>query len=285
MAFEECVRLFQEMGLTQLEAEIYVFLVQESPATGYKIAKGIGRSKTNTYKALASLQNKGAIYVDDGDAHLCRAVPPEELLDQIARRCETRRALAAEAVKQITGAPSDNRVYELRTVDQVYARCRQMLSECREVGFVDAFPEPLAMLREEIQAAAHRGVKLAVQVYEPAELSGVDVIVNRSSANILRKWAVQWISLFLDGEQHLIALLARGGETVHQARWSASPILSWAYFSYADSDFLLSALAPLLETNTSVEELRAVYRRWKERFPEGAEPGYRYMVERFGWHQ
>jgi HTH-type transcriptional regulator, sugar sensing transcriptional regulator len=285
MGSVECARLFQEMGLTQLEAEIYVYLVQDSPATGYKISKGIGRSKTNTYKALASLQTKGAIYVDDGDARRCRAVPPDELLDQIARRFAGRRALAAEAVKQLAGAPSDNRVYALATVDQVYCRCRQMLRECREVGFVDTFPEPLAVLREEIEAAARRGVKLAVQVYEPADLSGVEVIINRSSADILRRWAVQWVSLFLDGEQHLIALLARGGEAVHQARWSASPILSWAYFSYADSDFLLSALAPLLETSCSVEELRSVYRRWKERFPEGAEPGYRYMVERFGWKQ
>ncbi len=285
MGSSECVRLFRDIGLTQLEAEIYVFLIQHSPATGYKISKGIGRSKTNTYKALASLQAKGAILVDDGDARLCRAVPPDELLEQMAHRFQEQRAQVAEAVRELGCSPDDSRVYALQTVDQVYSRCRQMLRGSREVGFLDLFPEPLRQLEDEIRAAVRRGVRLAVQVYEPADVSGVDVILNRSSADLLRRWAVQWLSLFIDGEQHLIAMLASDGDRVYQARWSASPILSWAYFSYADSDFLLSTLAPLLEEDASPDRLRAIYRRWKARYPEGSEPGYRTMVERFGWQR
>ena len=72
-AFERCVELIREFGFTALEAEIYVYLLQESPATGYKIAKGIGRSFTNVYKAISALRSKGAILVDEGSNRLSRA--------------------------------------------------------------------------------------------------------------------------------------------------------------------------------------------------------------------
>ena len=58
----ECTEVFTELGLTTLEAQIYVFLLQHSPATGYKIAKAIGRSFPSTYKALASLDSAGSVF-------------------------------------------------------------------------------------------------------------------------------------------------------------------------------------------------------------------------------
>ena len=89
-----CVELLSEMGLTALEAEIYVYLLQYSPASGYKIAKGIGRSFPSTYKAVAALQTKGAVLVDDGKSRLSRAVPVDELMSHLERRFRQRQAAA-----------------------------------------------------------------------------------------------------------------------------------------------------------------------------------------------
>ncbi len=283
MSTDVCVELFSQLGFTKLEAEIYVYLIQHSPATGYKISKDIGRSKTNTYKAISALQTKGAIDIDDGEAQQCRAVPPGELLDQIEHQFHERRRQAAEAVKGLSQASRDFRVYQLSTVEQVYSRCRRMLRECERVALLDLFPEPISRLRDDIAATAARGVKVAVQVYEPTEIPGAQIILNRSSADILRRWSVHWASQFIDGNQYLIALLAAGGREVHQARWSESPVLSWGDFSYAHSDFLLASLAPLLEEDRPLEELRTIYRDWQQRYPEGFEPGYQYLVDRFGW--
>ena len=43
-SIEECIQIVAEFGFTENEAAAYVYLLQNSPATGYKIAKGIGRS-------------------------------------------------------------------------------------------------------------------------------------------------------------------------------------------------------------------------------------------------
>src|SRR5437764_15136779 len=84
-----------ELGLSGSEAAAYAYLVRHSPATAYKVAKGIGKPVANTYKAIASLEEKGAVLVDDGESRLCRAVPPEEFLARLDRRFRAQRSRAA----------------------------------------------------------------------------------------------------------------------------------------------------------------------------------------------
>ena len=106
----DCIQLLSQLGLTTLEAEIYVYLVQHSPASGYKIAKGIGRSFPSTYKAVVSLQAKGAVLVDDGKSRLSRAVPVEELVSHLERRFCEQRSAAVAALNQLPNSPEDTRI-------------------------------------------------------------------------------------------------------------------------------------------------------------------------------
>ncbi len=68
----------QALGFTETEALVYGYLVENSPATGYRISHAIGKQPANTYKALRSLEDKGAIIIESGKSNLCQAVPPEE---------------------------------------------------------------------------------------------------------------------------------------------------------------------------------------------------------------
>src|SRR5215468_10366506 len=104
------------LGFTALEAEVYTFLLGEPGATGYRIAQGIGKPVANTYKALESLQRKGAILVEDDESRRFRAVPAEELLLGLERDFAQTRAQAARALARLgTDEASDDRVYQLAT--------------------------------------------------------------------------------------------------------------------------------------------------------------------------
>src|SRR5689334_12400249 len=89
---EESIQALQSLDFSELEAAIYTFLLQESPATGYKIAHAIGKPVANTYKGISALQDKGAVLIDEGENRLCRAVHPGELFAQmqsaLRNRCE-----------------------------------------------------------------------------------------------------------------------------------------------------------------------------------------------------
>src|SRR5438105_14363228 len=102
-----CIEPVSGLGFTALEAAAYAYLVQHSPATGYRIAHGIGKPIANTYKAIESLARKRAIIIEKTGSRLCRAVPPEEVLDQAEHSFRQRRDAASRALSMLPIAGQD----------------------------------------------------------------------------------------------------------------------------------------------------------------------------------
>ena len=111
--------------------------------------------------------------MDDGESRLCRAVPPEEFMDQLERRFRESRERATALAREMAVEPQDDRIYRLTTLDQVYERSRKMLEGCKEVALLELDPGPLDVLRDVVEATAARGVKLSVRIYKPDEIKGV----------------------------------------------------------------------------------------------------------------
>src|SRR4051812_48967141 len=95
------VSALEELGLSGSEAAVYAYLVQHSPATGYRVAQAIGKPVANTYKTIASLEEKGAVLIDDGETRACRAVPAEEFLARLDSQFRDRRARAAREFTEL----------------------------------------------------------------------------------------------------------------------------------------------------------------------------------------
>ncbi|RYE91976.1 MAG: TrmB family transcriptional regulator, partial [Myxococcales bacterium] len=135
------------LGFTGLEAEVYAALVEEAPATAYRIAQVIGKAAANVYKAVESLERRGVIAVDDGDSRRLRAVAPVELLARVERDFERAHGRAQRALTRLRSAGDDERVYSLPEREQVIERARAMLLRAEQLALVDVFPEPLEELR------------------------------------------------------------------------------------------------------------------------------------------
>lgn len=276
------IRALTDLGFTQLEARVYACLLVHSPITGYGVAKKIGAPVANTYKAIQSLQLKGAVLVDEGEKNLCRAIPSDELLDQMERRFRESKTLAAEEMKKLGGSPDDDRVYHLTTPQQVYERCRSMLEGADQVAFLDLYPGPFHELKSALSEAADRGVKVAVQVYEDVELDGIR-LVNCRFSHMVNKWPRQWLQIVVDGTQFLIALFTEDGKGVHQAIWSASPIISWVFHTLADADISLAQLLPGIESGTDGEKLSQIYKEWQKEYRFPRLSGIDKLIRRFNW--
>ena len=54
----------KQLGLNNLEAEVYIHLLTNYPMTAYKVGKGINKPTANVYKAIESLSKKGAVIID-----------------------------------------------------------------------------------------------------------------------------------------------------------------------------------------------------------------------------
>jgi HTH-type transcriptional regulator, sugar sensing transcriptional regulator len=269
------------LGFSELEAEVYVALLRESPATGYRVAQSIGKPAANTYKAIESLQHKGAVLVDDGTSRLCRAVPAEELLAHLERAFRRRHQEAAGALASLRPAPDDDRVYQLQSVGQVYERCHTMLDNCERVAVLDLFPLPLEELRGKLEDTARRGVRLLVKAYEPAAIPGAEIVAHVRGRMSLKRWPGDWLNVVTDGREHLLAFLATDGKGLHQAVWSGSAYLSWVYHSAVASEVMAAALQRGLQDGAAPDELRRALAGYQSLFRADL-PGVRALLERFG---
>lgn len=79
--------ILQHAGLTKAEATIYVILVKNSPISPPKLADMANESRTNTYKLLETLEQKGLVARDDTQKKLRYwANNPSGLLETLKKR-------------------------------------------------------------------------------------------------------------------------------------------------------------------------------------------------------
>jgi sugar-specific transcriptional regulator TrmB len=237
---ESATRALQDLGFTALEAQVYAYLLRHASATGYRISHAIGKPTANTYKALAALADQGAVLVDEGGGGAVRAVPPAELLAGLERRSRERRAAASAALAELAPECGDDRVYALRDRDQVFERARAMLGRARQIVLADLFPAVLDELQGDLAACAARGVGVTIRAYAKAT-AGAARVVNCGGKGAPGRWPGQQLSLVVDGDEHLLALLSPDLQQVHQAVWSGSAFLSCLHHNHLAMELLVAA--------------------------------------------
>ncbi len=222
----QAAEALEKLGFSGIESLIYCFLLEESPATGYRISHAIGKPTANTYKAIAALATRGAIAIDDSANRLCRAVPPSELLDRMNHDFVAHKDRAANCLAKLRPSAGDDRVYQLSDVDQVLERARTMLAGAKKAALADVFPNIVPRLAPDLESAARRGVEVVVRVYAPVALKRVRTLMSPDSDRLLSLWPGEQLNVVVDAEQFMLALLAKDVKTVHQAIWSNSTFLS-----------------------------------------------------------
>lgn len=213
-------QILTPFGFTSLESEIYAFLLKESPATGYRVAQALSKAAANTYKAIESLQQKGAVLVDEGTSRLCRAVPSDELLARLTRDFEWKRAAAELMLARLSSTDNDERIYSLRSRAQVIERARHMIGAAESVVVMSCASHVAHQLRDNLAAAAKRRVDVIIASSNAVGVEGVQAAVSRSSHPL------DEVRLVTDGMEFLSCLFSKGSEEVAQAVWSKSPYLA-----------------------------------------------------------
>lgn len=163
-------------GFTALESEVYVFLLKLSPATGYRVAQGINKPAANTYKAIQTLQAKGAILVEEGPSRLCRAVPLDELMNRLQKDFEQRRKNAEKQLKAVGKPAEDSRIYQLRSRDQILSRVREMFANAANTVLFKMPAEAIRSIEGDIEKAAQAKLEIKGISTEPVPIEGGEIV-------------------------------------------------------------------------------------------------------------
>jgi sugar-specific transcriptional regulator TrmB len=264
---ESVVDHLTELGFSGAEAAVYVALLQEPKATGYRIARLAGKPVPNTYKALDALHKKGAIIVDEtGRGRTYTALPVSEFFDGMKRRLDMMRGHLEEELKGLALGSVEGGIFQLNTPDQVYGRAKTLLREARSVALVDIFPEPLERMRGDLEAAAKRGVHVCAMVYLPGEVKGCEVIAPKKPAAHLEIWKADWMNVVVDSREALYSLLKKDGTGVHRAVWIKDPYLAMQAFSGAFHEFIFDRTGQLLWSGKSKDEIASEVTGFSRRY-------------------
>jgi sugar-specific transcriptional regulator TrmB len=218
--------LLISVGLNDLEADVYMLLLQGEALTGYKIGKALGKPTANVYKAIESLAKKGAVIIEDEKSSQCKGVSIIEFCESIEAGIKRKTLETKKAFNKPKNETYDEKNYQVQSADLVFEKSRQMLKSCSTIVMLDAFPKVVDVLMDDITDAIKRGIEVYLQVYEDVQVKGANMVLIDAHATVLEYWKSQQLNLVIDGKEHILALLSENLEEVYQATWSRNLYLS-----------------------------------------------------------
>ncbi len=218
--------ILQQLGLNNLEAEVYQCLLSTNGVTAYKIGKQLNKPTANVYKAIDRLTSLGAVMTEAGENTLCVAVSPEEFLDN---RIDAYSNLADKAKKKLAKPEPVERnegVYNIRSAELAISKAIEMINNAQQIIVLDVFPQPLEILLPHIQNAANNGIEVYLQSYEKVKTKKIKQVVTEGSQEVIKFWSSQQLNLVCDGNSSLLALFNRSLTQIYQCYWSRSLYIS-----------------------------------------------------------
>ncbi len=258
--------LLREMGLSDLEAKVYIWLLENKRSTGYKIAVEIGKPVANTYKALRSLEGKGAVVCDESSQKTYfDTIPVEEFLNKIEKELNTKRERIITEVKKLDVQQEPIGIYELRSAELVYEKAIGMIKTAESSLVIDCFPAPLNVIKQHLQKKKNDNITILLQNYCGTKLEGIRQIEPNKSDIVLDKLQGQWLIMIKDAVESLIAFFDRSGEALIHCVWIKDPFISLILFNGSSLEFTLSEiLAEVYSKNDNkIENIKQVIRSYQ----------------------
>ncbi len=274
------IESLSRIGLNQLEAEVYTLLLPQEPMTAYRIGKLLGKPTANVYKAIDSLESKGAVIVEEGNNRICRAVPISEFLKHLEQDFLKKTKQAARSLSHLKVKRYDERIYKLQSISHIFSRCTRMLDRCKAIAVIDAFPKPLEAIQGALLKAIKRGVEIFVQAYEPVDIPGARLVIPPQSDLVLKYWSSQQLNVVTDGKEHILALFDQGLSEIYHATWSRNLYLSCILHAGLMHEHNIHRIRAVQESKKMPEKVREILSKQKF-FHNSNIPGQKELFSRY----
>ena len=245
---DPAIRALTALGFTDLEATIYASLVAGEGETGYALAKATGKPVANVYKAVESLEAKGAIVVAGLEPRTLRAVDPDDLVGALRSRFESRADDAQRALAQLHSPDESGGMYRLTSAQQVLERTRAMIAQAQATVLVDAYPDVFEEIAGDLEEAGYRCVKVVLLAYtDEHPTPSVRRLTHRLGDLVMERRIDDHLIVNTDAEQLLMAQLSIGARSVMQAIWTDQLFLAMHYYDSFFCQFVVHTVDSHIE--------------------------------------
>jgi predicted transcriptional regulator len=271
--------LLSNVGFSALETDVYMALLKEPGASGYRVAQMFGKSVGSIYKALDSLRVKGAVVANETTRPTTYvALSIHEYMNARRRDLEVLETKIEQELEEVVAGPEQRGVFDLTSVGQVYERCRDLLRSAQTVALLNIDARPLEELRGELMAAADRGVKVLIKTRAPAKIPGCGILApgapspvpGRPSSDV---WSGDELGVAVDFREYVQAFIKSDGSGVEEAIWVRQPHLANQVCSLFQSDFTLTKVSVMVQAGKDVKAIGQEMQRLTRSLEVPAPPG------------
>jgi sugar-specific transcriptional regulator TrmB len=99
LSLERVLKALESLGLSQSDAQVYIYLATTGPKKARELVKTLAIGKRQVYRSLKRLQDKGIAIIDNERPFELSAVPFDEVLD-LLMEIKKEQAKALQASKE-----------------------------------------------------------------------------------------------------------------------------------------------------------------------------------------
>ncbi|KAA9022891.1 TrmB family transcriptional regulator [Niallia endozanthoxylica] len=209
----------KKLNFTEYEAKAYVTLLEESPLTGYAVAKNSGVPRSRIYEVLDSLALRGDILVSPGNTPQYTPVPAKELIKNRRREAEENFELAEKSLAEL-GRSADNRenIWNITGQSEILHKVKDCILSAKKRILLEVWKEEFEELESELRHAAKRGVNVTIIAYGEISANFANVYLHYMGHEITEEYGGRWLVISADDTEVVAGIVSLGKDS--RAAWT-----------------------------------------------------------------
>ncbi|MDA0127870.1 TrmB family transcriptional regulator [Vibrio sp. MarTm2] len=157
----DLVTKLMDFGFSKTDALVYINLLKNGRASGYKIAKDISLSRSSVYSSIDNLYTNGYIFLSDGDTKEYEAKSPELIFNQIEKKTVENINILKTELSKMMLQEEKQFVYNVTGYENVLQKAKEVINQANlEIYLNTDFN--LNLFAQELCDAIERGVRVIV---------------------------------------------------------------------------------------------------------------------------
>lgn len=260
------LKMLNGIGLNDLESTIYTWLLQNKKSTGYKIAKSINKPVANTYKALDSLAQKGAVICDQSaNKKNYESVDIKQFLDKIESEFKHKRQQLETEIGKLEQKEISGGIYKIKSKAMVYQKAIEMINSTEDILLIDIFPRPLEVLKPHLTKKADKQA-IYLKNYLNETIPETYQIKSINGKKVIESLDGQWVIMVKDTKESLIAYFDKTGEELINSVWLNDVLLSFILFNGSANEFNLIEIFGVVfsKENQKIDKIKQIINRYQK---------------------
>ncbi|WP_275723894.1 TrmB family transcriptional regulator [Vibrio furnissii] len=199
----ELVTKLMGFGFTKTDALVYINLLKNGRASGYKIAKEISLSRSSVYSSIDNLYKNGCIFLSDGETKEYEAKSPDLIFNQIEKKTIEDIHILKKELSRMMLQEEKEFIYNVTGFENLLQKARELLNLAQVEVYLNT-DFHLDLLADEISQAIERGVRVIVFSFNRLTLPHPKIEHYSRSENPEQRYPSHRFMMVIDMKQAMI---------------------------------------------------------------------------------